>query len=431
MGFGIGIVIGAGIVTLTGWEAKNHAGPAATISFLVGGAATPGSGSARRAVSGPRPDTRAASETARPGYGAAVTSNENAARTRGGAALERNYPGAQADAPQEIPARGWLQVVKRGWKEFSTDQMGLIAAGVAFYTFLSIVPALIAATLVYGLVVDPSQVQRQVSSLSGMLPGSARDLVAEQMTSLASANQKGLGIGLMVSLLLALWSASGGTGNLITAVNDAYDEQETRPFVKRKAMALAMTIGAIVVFVVMAGLVAVFPAVAGALDLPGPLRAALEAGRWVAVLVVIALALAVLYRVAPNRDQPKMRWVSVGAGVATLLWVVASIGFSLYVDNFGSYGKTYGSLAGVVILLMWLWLSLYAVLLGAEINAEAEKQTLRDTTRGPDRPMGQRDAVKADLGPADPDPDRETEQTGRPDEVDLRDREQEPSRRPR
>jgi membrane protein len=294
---------------------------------------------------------------------------------------DRRYPGSQADAPQQIPARGWWQVVRRGWKEFNDDQMGLIAAGVAFYTFLSIVPALIAATLVYGLVTDPAQVQQQIASVSDVLPGSARDLVAQQMTSLASANQKGLGIGLVVSLLLALWSASGGTGNLVTAVNDAYDEKETRGFVRRKAMALSLTVGAILVFAVTATLVAAFPAALNLLGVTGPVRAGLEAVRWVVVLVVLAVALAVLYRVAPNRDQPKLRWVSVGATVATLLWIVASVVFSLYVDNFSSYGSTYGSLAGVVVLLMWLWISIYAVLLGAEINAEAEKQTLRDPTR--------------------------------------------------
>lgn len=343
-------------------------------------------------MAGPRAGTAA---------GMSATTGGRAGRDGG---LDEQYPGAHAGRPQEVPARGWFQIARRGWKEFQADQMMLIAAGVAFYAFLSLVPSIVAAMLVYGLVTEPSQVQAQLQTFADVLPASARDLLDEQMSSLAAANDQGLGIGLVVSLVLALWSASGGTGNLVTAVNTAYDEEETRGFVKRKALALGLTLGAILVFVVTLALVAVFPAVANALDLPTPLRIGVEALRWAVVLAVVGLSLAVLYRVAPDRDSPKLRWVSVGATVAVVLWIGASVVFSLYVNNFGSYGKTYGSLAGVVVLLLWLWISLVAVLLGAEINAESEKQTVQDTTHGPDRPMGERDAVKADLGPADPEP---------------------------
>ena len=322
--------------------------------------------------------------------------------------LERDYPGAGADKPTEIPPKGWWQVVRRGLKEFSADQMPLMAAGVAFYAFLSLVPTLIAATLVYGLVTSPQDVQRQVKDLASVLPQDAANLVGGQMTELASAKSTGLGIGLVISLALALWSASGGTGNLITAVNVAYDEKETRNFIKKRGLALLLTVGAIIVFVLTASLVAVFPAVANALNIGGILRVGLEALRWVVLLAVLMAALAVLYRLAPDRDDPKFKWTSVGAVVAVVVWVVASVVFSLYVNNFGSYGKTYGALAGIVILLTWLWLSVVAILLGAEINAEMEKQTVKDTTTGPDKPLGERDAVKADLLPSDPDPDPET-----------------------
>jgi membrane protein len=344
------------------------------------------------------------SETVRTTSAETPSAERATAETRENEALEKRYPGATADAPTQIPRRGWWQVARRGLKEFSNDQMTLIAAGVAFYAFLSLIPAIIAAILVYGLVTDPAQVASQVSSLSGVLPASAQDLLRQQMTGLVSANQKGLGFGLVLSVVLSLWSASGGTGNLVTAVNVAYDEEETRGFVRRKALALALTVGVIVVFLITTALVAVFPAVAGALHLPAPLRLGLEAIRWLIVLVVIAVALAVIYRVAPDRQGARVRWLSVGAAVATLSWIVISIGFSVYANNFSSYGKTYGSLAGVVVLLMWLWLSVCAVLLGAEINAESEKQTLSDTTTGPARPMGERGALKADLGPSDPEP---------------------------
>ncbi|HYJ76744.1 MAG TPA: YihY/virulence factor BrkB family protein [Kineosporiaceae bacterium] len=327
--------------------------------------------------------------------------------------LKQKYPGADAEKPTEVPAKGWWQITRRGLKEFSSDNMSLIAAGVAFYAFLALVPTLIAAMLIYGLVTDPAEVQQQVNSFSSALPAEARTLLDQQMTSLAAASKSGLSVGVIISLLLALWSASGGTGNLINAVNTAYDEKETRNFIKKRSLALVLTVAAILFFAIAASLIAVFPAVANAIGLGGFLRAGFEALRWVVLLVVIAIALAVLYRVAPNRDDPKLRWVSVGAVVATVVWIVASLGFSLYVNNFGSYGKTYGSLAGVVVLLLWLWLSVVAVLLGAEVNAEAEKQTVQDTTTGPDKPLGERDAVKADLTPDQPDPDPEQQDAGR------------------
>lgn len=310
-----------------------------------------------------------------------------------------DVPGGRADRPRDIPRRGWFQVLRRAWKEAKADQVPLIAAGVAFYAFLALFPALIAAILLYGLLADPSQVAHQVDTIGSALPDSAQQLLRDQMTSLTTTSQQSLGIGLIVALAVALWSASGGMGNLITAVNITYDEDDERNVVVRKGLALLMTLGAIVFVVVAIALVAVLPAVISALGLPVILQVVVQIVRWVGLVVAMMVALAVLYRVAPDRDAPRMRWVSVGAVTATVLWVIASVGFSLYVDNFSSYGKTYGSLAGVVILLLWLWITNYLVLLGAEMNAEAEQQTARDTTRGDPMPLGQRNAVKADSLP--------------------------------
>jgi membrane protein len=310
-----------------------------------------------------------------------------------------HVPGASADRPRDIPREGWFQIVKRAWKEAKKDQIPLIAAGVAFYAFLAIFPAIIAAVLLYGLLADPSQVTSQVDKIASALPSSAQQLMKEQMTSLTSSNHQALGLGLLVALVGALWSASGGTGNLITALNITYDEEDERGLVRRKGLALLMTLGAIVFVVVAVALVAVLPAILSALGLPTALQAVVQVLRWVGLVVAMMVALAVLYRVAPDREAPKMRWVSIGAVTATVLWLVASAAFSLYIDNFGSYGKTYGSLAGVVVLMLWLWVTSYVVLLGAEINAEAEHQTARDSTRGEPEPMGRRGAVKADSTP--------------------------------
>ncbi|GAA2108961.1 YihY/virulence factor BrkB family protein [Microlunatus panaciterrae] len=312
-----------------------------------------------------------------------------------------DVPGGQAEKPSQIPARGWLQVVKRGWREAKSDQVPLLAAGVAFYGFLSLFPAMIALVLVVGLVADPATIADKVGSLMSAMPGPARDLVTQQLQSLTSSGQQSLGIGLVVSILLAFWSASGGVSNLVTAINAAYDENEDRGFVKKRALALGLTVAAIVFMTVMIILVAVVPAVLENLVGGGPLRWLLEAARWLLLLVCVVVALAVLYRVSPDRDAPKMRWVSTGAVAAAVLWLIASVGFSVYVSSFGNYAKTYGAFAGVIILLLWLWITSYAVLLGAEINAESEEQTVADTTRGAPEPLGQRGAVKADSTPVD------------------------------
>jgi len=314
-------------------------------------------------------------------------------------------PGEEAEKPTEIPPKGWLQVVKRGWAEAKADQVPLLGAGVAFFAFLALFPAVIALVTLYGLFADPSVIADQVNSLTA-LPGDVRQLIVDQVNNQSRAT---LGWSAILAIALALFSASGGVNNLMTAINVAYDEEDDRNPIKKRLIALALTLGAIVFIVIMLGLVAVVPALLQGIFGDSPvIRFLLSAARWVLLVVLVTVALALLYRIAPNRDAPKVRWVSVGAGVATLLWLVASIGFSVYVSTFGNYAKTYGVFAGIIVLLFWLWITSYAVLLGAEINAEAEQQTVADTTRGPAEPLGQRNAVKADSTPADnPSPTRE------------------------
>jgi membrane protein len=301
-------------------------------------------------------------------------------------------PGGKAKRPTEVPARGWLQVAKRGWKEAKADQVPLLAAGVAFYAFLSIFPALIAIVSIYGLFADPATITNQLNSMTAALPEQAKQVITDQVTSLASRRST-LGIGLVISVAIALWSASAGINNLLTAINVAYDEEEKRSFVKKRLMSLGLTLGAIVFMVIMLGIVAVLPPLLKAVFGTGVLR-------WVVLVLLVAVALAILYRLGPDRDAPRMAWVSVGAIVATVLWLVASIGFSIYTSTFGNYAKTYGVFAGIVVLLFWLWISMYAVLLGAEINAESEQQTIEDTTKGQEKPLGERGAVKADSVPS-------------------------------
>ena len=336
----------------------------------------------------------------------------DAERTPTHAPSEQALPGVHAEKPTQIPLKGWKQIVKRAWAENKADNMPIIGGGVAFFGFLAVFPALIATISLYGLVASPETVANTVQSLASIgLPKEAQTLIEEQLKNITSNSGGALTFGLILSILLALWSASGGVSNLVTAINLAYDEVETRNFVKLKLLSLALTLGGIVFFLVTIGLLAVVPAVLDALPL-GVVGTILgQVIRWVLLLAVMAGGLAVLYRVAPDRDAPKFRWVSLGSIVVTVVWAIVSLLFSLYVNNFGSYDKTYGAIAGVIVLMLWLYLTCYLVLLGAEINAEAEHQTARDTTEGSPQPMGTRDATVADTLPDPPEPTKESKQS--------------------
>jgi membrane protein len=303
--------------------------------------------------------------------------------------------GRQAAAPHEIPARGWRDIGVRVKREAAQDNLSIIAAGVAYYAFLAIFPALAAIVLVYGLFADPAAVQRDVASLSG-IPSGVRDMVGQQLTNLARQSSRSLGVGVVISVVLALWSASKGTKALIQSLNIAYDEQEHRGFFRRTAVTLLLTIGAILLAVFAVLLVAVFPATIHRIGLPGIVADVLAWARWPVLAAAVLAGLAVLYRYGPSRQQPRWRWVSWGSALATAVWLAASAGFSYYVSRFGSYNKTYGSVAAIAILLTWFLLSAYVVIFGAELNGEMEHQTAQDTTTGTPRPLGRRGARYAD-----------------------------------
>jgi len=348
--------------------------------------------SRRKAAADPHPGDRpAGSGTSHATHG---TSSDRAGSAVPAAA--QGVPGADATRPTGIPAAGWKQVLKRSTAQVKQDNVPLLSAGVAFYIFLALFPGLIAAVTLYGLVADPQQVEEQIASLTDALPEDSASLITGQLRDIASTSSSALGLGLAVSLAGALFSASGGVQNLVKAVNIAYDEQETRGFLKLRGLALLMTLAAVLFLAVAVGLVAVLPVALEATGLGVVATVAVQVARWVGLIVFVLVALALLYRYAPDRDAPRFAWVGLGSIVAMVLWVLGSAGFSLYVSNFGSYGQTYGALAGVVILMLWLFLTSFIILLGAEINSETEKQTARDTTQGPEKPMGERDAVKAD-----------------------------------
>jgi membrane protein len=304
--------------------------------------------------------------------------------------------GRESDHPGEIPPRGWKDILWRAWGEVSDQNLFLIAGGVTYAVLLALFPGLAALVSLYGLVFDTGQIERQVAALSGVLPAQTQALLSQQLHTLVEASGGALGFAAIAGLLLALWSASRGMSGLITALNIAYEEKETRGFFKLNLIALGLTLGLLAGGVVAIALVAVLPAAARLLAIGAATKWVLLLAQWPLLIVLVMLGLAVLYRFAPNRDKPQWRWVSPGAAAATILWIVASVAFTVYVANFNSYDKTYGSLGGVIILLTWLYLSALMVLLGAVINAQSERQTRKDSTAGRPRAMGQRDAHAAD-----------------------------------
>ena len=309
--------------------------------------------------------------------------------------------GRDAEHPLQIPKRGWKDVALRVKDEWGDDNVGLSAAAVAFYSFLALIPALAALVSILGLVAQGQNPTEVIDDLFGALPAEAKELLSEQLETISESSSGSLSFGLVIGVVLSIWSASGAIGQLMTTINIAYDEEETRSWFLRKGLALALTFGAIV-FVALAVFVVVgFPVLIENTGLGIGMRRLLGILIWPALAVAFGMALAILYRVSPDRRDAHWKWVSVGSVFAIVAWVLVTLAFRIYVSQFGSYNETYGSLAGVIVALMWLWLSSIIVLLGAEINAELEHQTAVDTTVDGNQPMGGRGAVKADtLGEA-------------------------------
>jgi membrane protein len=287
-----------------------------------------------------------------------------------------------------MSARGLRDVALGVKREASHDNMSVIAAGVAYYGFLAIFPALAALILIYGLFADPHAIQHQLASLSA-IPTGVRDMIGRQLTTLARHSNGSLSLGVAASILVALWSSTKGTKALIDTLNIAYDEPERRGFFRRTAITLLFTIGMILFAVTAMALVAVFPAAIHHIGLPATVATILAWARWPVLAVMVLFGLALLYHYGPSHGEHRRRgWVTWGSAVATAVWLAASAGFSFYVSRFGNYNKTYGSVAAIVILLTWFLLSAYVVILGAELNGQLERRTVKDTTAGRPEPRG-------------------------------------------
>jgi membrane protein len=267
---------------------------------------------------------------------------------------------------------------------------------VTFYGLLALFPALAALVSIYGLFAEPATIQDHLNLLSGVLPGGALEVISEQVKRITSKGSGTLGFAFFSGLAISLWSANAGVKAVFDALNVAYDEEEKRGFIALNLRSLAFTLGMILFVLVAVGAIVVIPVLLDFIGLGQVTEWIISLARWPVLLGAIVLVLAVLYRYGPSRDTAQWRWISAGSLVAAVVWVAASMLFSWYVANFGNYNETYGSLGAVIGFMTWMWLSTTVVLVGAELNAEIEHQTVHDTTEGPQKPLGARGARMAD-----------------------------------
>lgn len=315
-------------------------------------------------------------------------------------ATQAEAHGRHADKPSDIPKQGWIDIARRMWDDISRYELSVVSAGIAFNEFFALFPALAAGIALYGLVADPATVERQMAALGGFLPGDMQRLVGEQLHGLTRSSEGSLGVSLIIALAVALWGATRGVKGLMSGLNIVYGEDESRGFVKYNLVALGLTFAAIVFGLVALTLVAAFPAIVDFLPVGDTIKSVLSILRWPLLAFFMLIGLAVTYRYGPSRETPRWRWVSWGAVVAAVLWLLGSGLFSLYAARFGSFNETYGSMAAVAVTLLWFQLTSFVVLVGALLDAEMEHQTARDTTAGPEKPMGSRGAQVADtVGP--------------------------------
>ena len=292
--------------------------------------------------------------------------------------------------------RGWKDILWRVYSQMNEDHLLTVAAEVVYYCLLALFPALAAFVSLYGLVADASTIDANLSSLSGFLPGGGIQILHDALQRLTAKGSTGLSLSFAVGIVVALWSANSGVKAIIDALNAVYGENEKRGFVRLNLVSLAFTLAGIVSLGVALAVVVAAPIALGRVGLGGVSDALIGILRWPAILVLIVLGLGVVYRYGPSRREPRWQWISVGSVSAAVFWLVASALFSWYIANFGAYDATYGSLGAAVGMMVWMWLSMIVILLGAQLNAEIERQTARDTTVEGEKPMGRRGARMAD-----------------------------------
>jgi membrane protein len=304
--------------------------------------------------------------------------------------------GREARSPDEIPARGWRDILWRVFWSIPEDRILSTAGGVAFFALLAIFPGIATIVSLYGLAADARVIGQHLNILAGLLPAGVIELIATHIATAAAQDNATLGGAFLIGVLVALWSANSGVAALFDALNVVYDEKEKRSIVRFYTTTFLFTLGGIGFAVLAIAGVVVLPVILTFLGTTTTAEQLLAVLRWPVLLVTVVLGLAVLYRYGPSRRDARWGWVTWGSGVAAVLWIAASMLFSWYVASFDSYNRTYGPLGAAVGFMMWIWLSVVIILLGGELNAEMEHQTARDTTDGLPKPLGRRGAMMAD-----------------------------------
>lgn len=279
----------------------------------------------------------------------------------------------RAKTPSKMSFSGWKTVLLRVKDEIGENNVSIVSAGVAFYAFLAVFPALAALVSIYGLAMDPQSIQSQLSQISDMMPQQAYSILKDQLQGLTETPGSALGWSMAIGILFSIWSANKGTKSLFTGVDIAYDTENDRGFIKQNALTLAFTFGAIILLILSMALIVAWPALVNKIGLPTGVETLITWGRWLLLAVILVWFLGMVYKYAPDKHTPDFRFVLPGALLAAFLWLVASWGFSFYVKNFGSYGEMYGSISAVVVMLLWLFITSFTILLGAELNSEIEK----------------------------------------------------------
>ncbi|MEM5472652.1 YihY/virulence factor BrkB family protein [Hoeflea sp. AS60] len=316
-----------------------------------------------------------------------------------GEAPEQSELGRDATTPGEIPRKGLWQVLKRTAAIFSDERVSLVAAGVTYYLLLAVFPALAVMVAMYGFVADPADINDQIEFLSTVVPSDFLKIVSGQLQSLATQKTSAQGLAFVAGLAIAFWSANNGIKALFQVMNVAYGETEKRSFVMLNLITLAFTLGAFVMAISLITGIAVVPAVLSLLQLSQWSDTIVKLTRWPILLLVISVGISLLYRFGPSREKAKLRWLSWGAVVATGTWWISSILFSVYLERYADYNATYGTLGALIASLVWMWVSIVILILGARFNAELEHQTAVDSTAGHPQPIGERGAFVADTLP--------------------------------
>jgi membrane protein len=304
--------------------------------------------------------------------------------------------GRHAQAPWQIPWRGWKDILWRTYEQVGEDRLLAVAAGVVFYGLLAVFPAVTALVSLYGLFASPSAISDQLSLLAGILPQGAVEILREQIGRLTAGSSAKLGFGFIFGLAVALWSANAGMKAIMDALNVVYEEKEKRGFIKLNLVSLAFTIAAIFSVLLALGAVVVLPVALSYLGLQNLTGLLFRLARWPLLLLIVVFGLAVLYRYGPSRREPRWQWISVGSAFAAVAWLISSALLSWYLASFADYNATYGSLGAGIGMMMWMWISAIVILFGAQLNSEIEHQTARDSTVHGEKPLGARDAVMAD-----------------------------------